>query len=70
MTDDGRSATPIVAPRGASPAEASQPYEPLEPRFHSYESHPVPWWITLAWLSFFCFGVVYLILNLLDVAAP
>ena len=66
MTDDGRMNTPIVAPRGASPAEASQPHEVLEPRFHSYESHPVPWWLTIVWLSFFAFGLIYLLVNLIQ----
>jgi len=65
MTDDSRATTPILAPRGASPAEASQPHQTLESRFHTYESHPVPWWVTLVWVSFFCFGIVYLLLNLI-----
>jgi hypothetical protein len=66
MTDDGRPTAPIVAPRGASPAEASQPDHVLESRFHAYESHPVPWWITLIWVSFFGFGISYLLVNLID----
>jgi hypothetical protein len=57
---------PITAPRGSSAAEASQPDTPLDGSFHIYESHPVPWWLTIIWLSFFVFGVVYLIMNLLE----
>ena len=57
---------PIIAPQGASPAEASRPDQQLEfGRYHIYESNPAPWWIALLWLSFFIFGATYLILNLL-----
>lgn len=57
---------PILAPPGASAAEASRPEQtPDDGRYHIYESHPAPWWIALLWISFFIFGVTYLILNLL-----
>lgn len=59
-------ARPILAPPGASPARASQPDEKLDEGYHIYESNPVPWWIALVWLSFFIFGITYLISNLLD----
>jgi hypothetical protein len=65
MTDD-TSLSPILAPRGASPAEASHPDQTLDgARFHTYETHPVPWWVTVIWVSFFAFGIVYLIRNML-----
>lgn len=58
---------PILAPPGASPAEASRPDMPLEDgRYHIYESHPAPWWIALLWLAFFVFGIAYLIVNLVE----
>jgi hypothetical protein len=59
-------AQPIVAPPGRSAAEASHPDTPLDERYHIYDSNPVPWWLSLVWLSFFVFGVIYLILNLLE----
>jgi hypothetical protein len=67
MTDERRPvSSPILAPLGASAAEASRPDDTLEgEQYHIYESHPVPWWIALLWLSFFIFGVTYLIVNLL-----
>jgi hypothetical protein len=58
---------PVVAPSGASPALASRPDRPLEEaRYHTYESHPAPWWVALLWAAFFVFGVTYLITNLLE----
>jgi len=65
---DSKSETgsPILAPRGASPAKASNPETPLDESYHIYDSNPVPWWLTLVWLAFFAFGVSYLILNLLE----
>jgi hypothetical protein len=61
------SAGPILAPPGASAAAASRPDQTLEDgRFHIYESNPAPWWIGLLWLSFFIFGVTYLMLNLME----
>jgi hypothetical protein len=66
MTESDSIGGPILAPRGASPAEASQPNQPLDgEHFHTYESHPVPWWISLVWISFFAFGIIYLISNML-----
>lgn len=50
----------------ASSAEASRPDTELEPRFHTYESNPVPWWLTVVWISFLVFGFVYLVVTLLD----
>jgi len=58
--------SPIVAPRGASPAAASDPATPHEDgRWHIYEANPVPWWVALAWLAFIAFAIVYLIRNLI-----
>ena len=62
-SDGGRS--PIPAPTGASAAEASRPDTHLDEEYHIYESNPAPWWIAALWLSFFIFGVTYLIVNLL-----
>jgi hypothetical protein len=69
MADQGsvRGPGPIVAPSGASPAEASRPDQELEPgRYHIYDSNPAPWWIGVLWLAFFAFAVAYLIINLLE----
>ena len=41
-------AGPVLAPLGASAAEASRPETPLEERYHIYESNPAPWWIGAA----------------------
>ena len=57
---------PVVAPRGDSPARASQPETPLDGRWHIYDSNPVPWWMAVLWLTFFVFAVTYLIRNLLE----
>jgi hypothetical protein len=56
---------PVVAPRGASAANASHPDTPLDGAYHIYEANPVPWWIAVLWLAFFLFAVVYLIRNLI-----
>ena len=57
---------PVLAPRGGSPAGASDPRVPLDyGRWHIYEANPAPWWVALVWAGFFVFGVVYLIRNLL-----
>jgi hypothetical protein len=67
VSDDARLPGPLLAPRGASPAEASRPDQALDAeRYHTYESNPVPWWVTLIWVSFFVFGIVYLIRNLIE----
>lgn len=63
MADDG---APVVAPRGTSPAAASDPARPIEDGWHIYESNPVPWWVALVWLAFLVFGVAYLIRNLIE----
>jgi hypothetical protein len=55
-----------LAPLGSSAAEASRPETPLEERYHIYESNPAPWWIGLLWATYLIFGVVYLIVNLLE----
>ena len=66
MTDEAaRGGGPIVAPAGASPAEASRPETQLEERFHIYESNPAPWWIAVLWLVFLVCGAAYLIVNLI-----
>ena len=58
--------SPILAPQGESPAEASRPDTQLEDgRYHIYESNPAPWWIALLWVVYLIFGVTYLILNLM-----
>jgi hypothetical protein len=56
---------PIIVPRGRSAAEASRPETALDERYHTYESHPVPWWLSLVWISFLVFGAVYLVVNLI-----
>lgn len=57
---------PIVAPGGASPAEASRPDHLLDDRFHIYDSNPAPWWMALLWLAFLIGGATYLVVNLLE----
>jgi len=57
---------PVIVPPGESPAGASRPDQELDHRYNIYEHHPVPWWVALVWLTFFCFGATYLILNLLQ----
>lgn len=64
MADDR---APLLAPRGASPASASDPARQVEDgRYHIYESNPVPWWVALVWVSFIAFAIVYLIRNLME----
>lgn len=55
---------PITAPRGASPALASQPAGELDHTFHAYEENPAPWWLGLVWIGFLLGGATYLIVNL------
>ena len=62
----GTTIGPVLAPLGASAAEASRPETQLEERFHIYESNPAPWWIGLLWASYLIFGVLYLIVNLIE----
>ena len=57
-------ATPATLPDGEPAAGASRPDQQLDHRYNIYEHHPVPWWVALVWLTFFCFGAGYLILNL------
>lgn len=56
---------PIIASRGHSAAEASRPETTLDERYHTYESNPVPWWLSLVWVSFLVFGALYLVVNLI-----
>lgn len=56
---------PILAPRGASPAIASQPDVELDHRHHTYEAHPAPWWVAAMWLVFLVGGAIYLVVNLM-----
>ena len=63
MADEG----PVLAPRGGSPAAASDPArDPADGHYHIYESNPVPWWVALAWLCFIGFAIMYLIRNLME----
>lgn len=57
---------PVAVSGRTSAAEASRPDIELDPRFHTYESNPVPWWLTVVWISFLLFGLVYLVVNLLE----
>jgi hypothetical protein len=59
-------AGPVLAPLGASAAEASHPDTLLDGRYHIYESNPAPWWIGALWAAYLIFGVTYLIVNLLE----
>jgi hypothetical protein len=64
MADDR---SPVIAPRGTSPAAASDPARDLDDgHYHIYETNPVPWWVVLVWLGFFGFAVAYLIRNLME----
>jgi len=57
---------PIVAPGGASAAEACRPENPLDDsRYHIYDSNPAPWWLALLWAAYLIFGASYLIYALL-----
>lgn len=65
MGEHGRATAPIAAPPGGAAAGASRPETPLEEsRYNHYEANPVPWWVSVVWVSFFVFGVLYLITNL------
>jgi hypothetical protein len=68
MPEERRPGTgPILSPGGAPAATASRPDDRFEDgRWHRYEAHRVPWWITLLWGAFFVFGAGYLIVNLLE----
>ena len=55
---------PVIVSGKASAADASQPDTAFEQRFHTYESNPIPWWLTVVWVSFLIFGLVYLVVNL------
>ena len=55
----------ITAPRGASPARASQPQGELDHTFHAYEENPAPWWLALLWVGYLVGGAVYLVRNLM-----
>lgn len=58
-------ADPILAPKSQGAAAASRPENELdEARYNRYEANPVPWWVSLIWISFFVFGVTYLVVNL------
>ncbi len=57
---------PVVVSGRASAAEASRPDTEFDQRFHTYESNPIPWWLTVVWMSFLVFGLVYLVLSLLE----
>jgi len=57
--------SPIIASRSEGAAAASRPDNELEVEsYNRYEANPVPWWVSLVWVSFFVFGVVYLVVNL------
>ncbi len=60
------SGRPITAPPSASPAEASDPDNTLDQRYHTYESNPLPWWLTVIWISFLIFGAAYLVVSLVQ----
>lgn len=55
---------PIVAPAGASAAQASHPDTELDGSYQVYEPNPVPWWVALLWVVFLISGATYLIINL------
>ncbi len=57
---------PIVVSGRNSAAGASQPDNQLDVRYHAYESNPVPWWLSIIWGCFLLFGLIYLVVNLLD----
>ncbi len=69
MSEQGRSGGPgpILATESDGAAGASRPETELdEARYNRYEANPVPWWISLLWASFFLFGVLYLVINLVE----
>lgn len=55
---------PIIVPPGQSAAGASRPDQPLDERHLTYDHNPVPWWLSLVWISFLVLGSIYLIVNL------
>jgi len=57
-------APPIVAPAGASAAEASHPDNELDASYQVYEPNPAPWWVALLWVVFLLSGTAYLVVNL------
>ncbi len=57
---------PISVPGGDPSAGASHPGVELDDRYHTYESNPVPWWLTVVWVSFLLFGLIYMIVSLLE----
>ncbi len=57
---------PVMVSGRASAADASQPNTDLDSRFHTYESNPIPWWLTVVWASFLIFGLVYLVVALIE----
>ena len=63
VSDDGG---PILAPRGASAALASNPRRELDHSYHAYESNPAPWWMAIVWLAFLVGGALYLVRNLMQ----
>ena len=67
-TGDSREIGPIMTRPGGSAAEASRPDQPLPEGYHIYESNPVPWWLTLIWITFLIGGASYLIINLMGLS--
>ena len=55
---------PILAPPGASPALASNPFRELDPAHQVYEANPAPWWVAAMWIAFLVGGAAYLVVNL------
>jgi hypothetical protein len=56
---------PILAPPGASPALASDPFRELDPAHQVYEANPAPWWVAAMWITFLVGGAAYLVVNLI-----
>lgn len=57
---------PVSVTGRSSAADASQPDGAFDQSYHTYESNPVPWWLTMIWLSFLIFGFVYLLVSLME----
>ena len=57
---------PILAPPGASPALASNPFRELDPAHQVYEANPAPWWVAAMWIAFLLGGATYLVVNLIQ----
>lgn len=57
---------PVVVSGKTSAADASHPDAVFDQSFHTYESNPIPWWLTVVWVSFLIFGLVYLVVNLIE----